>query len=213
MEARDLRRMTVEEYLDVDESSDERWEYVDGEVFPLLAARIDHNLAVVNVSSALSAVLRERPCMVLGSQQRVARAERGFFYPDVVVVCGPIARHPKDSETITNPTLLIEVLSPSTKDYDRAQKFDHYRSIDGLDEVLFVSIERREIERRRRMPNGDWVSSWFTRGVVELASAGVSLDCADVFAKLGPVETSQSRESPKAKRPSTVKARGRGKPS
>ncbi|MFO0709139.1 MAG: Uma2 family endonuclease [Sandaracinus sp.] len=184
MEARDLRRMSVEDYLALDASSELRWELVDGEVFELLAARVEHNLVVANLSSCLVTALRERPCVVLGSQQRVARSDRGFFYPDVVVVCGPVARHPKDDDTITNPTLLVEVLSPSTADYDRSHKFDHYRAIDGLDEILFVSIELREIERRRRMPNGDWISSWFTHGPIELRAAGVSVRCEDVFAKL-----------------------------
>ncbi len=176
--------MTVDEYLAIDASSRERWELIDGEVFEMLAARVEHNLVVVNVSSAMSHALGARPCFVLGSQQRIARADRGFFYPDVVVVCGSIERHPRDRDTITNPTLVVEVLSPSTKDFDRSEKFDHYRHIDSLTEVLFVSIERREIERRRRTADGEWTSRWFTTGPIELRAVGVTITCEDVFAKL-----------------------------
>lgn len=207
MEARDLRTMTVEEYLALDASSLERWEFVDGEVCEMLAARIEHNVVVVNVSTALSRALDARPSLVLGSQQRIARADRGFFYPDVVVVCGPVVRHPKDRETITNPTLVVEVLSPTTKDYDRSEKFDHYRHLESLAEVLFVSIERREIERRRRKTDGEWVSRWFTSGEIELACFGVTLRCEDVFAKL-PSE-SAGPEGTGARKPKRISPPGR----
>jgi Uma2 family endonuclease len=93
-EGRDLRRLTEDEYLAFDRESETRWEYVDGEAFECMAGRTEHNAVVANVSRALGNALGARPCIVLGSQQKVAtRATRGVHYPDVSVVCRPFERH------------------------------------------------------------------------------------------------------------------------
>lgn len=176
--------MSEDEYLALD-VSETPLDYVNGEAFECAGARAEHNLVVANVIRALGNSLDGRPCVVLASQQRVATMKtRAFHHPDVVVVCGAIERHPKDRDTITNPTLVIEVLSPTTADYDRGAKFDHLRTIATLDEMLFVSVDERIVEQRRRLPSGEWVSRWYDAGAIDLASVGVALTIEETFAKL-----------------------------
>lgn len=177
--------MTEDEYLAFDRASDTPWEFVGGEAFECSGARPEHNLVVANVAGALGRALAGRPCVVFGSQQKIAtRATGAYHYPDVVVVCGPIEHHPKDENVITNPKLLVEVLSPTTADYDRGAKFEHYVTIPSLDEVLFVSLGPRFVQRRRRHASGEWVMSWHHDGHVELGSLESTLAVAEVFAKL-----------------------------
>lgn len=185
MEARQLRQMSEDEYLALDGDGETRWEYVNGEAFECMAARAEHNLAVANVLRALGNALAKGPCVVLASQQKVAtRATRAFHYPDVTVVCGPLERHPKDENVVTNPSLLVEVLSPTTADYDRGAKFDHYRTLPSLVEILYVSVEARTVEHRRREAGGAWTQRWYSTGEVPLASASASLLVEELFEKL-----------------------------
>jgi len=185
MEARPLRVLSEDEYLTIEESNGALSDYVNGEAFECAGASEAHNLVVTNLAGRLSALLAERPCVVLSSQQRIATvATRAFHHPDLTVVCGAIERHPKDRNTITNPTLVVEVLSPSTADYDRGAKFDHYRSMASLGEVLFVAPEARTIEQRRRLPSGEWVVRWFSEGSIELAAIGATLEVHVAFTKL-----------------------------
>jgi Uma2 family endonuclease len=184
MEARDLRRMTLAEYLELDRSSDERWEYVDGSVF-VVAARPDHNLVKGKVYLALSRALEGRPCLVFPDGQKIStRKTRAYHYPDASVFCGPLVRDPDDDHALENPTLLLEVLSPSTADYDRGGKFVHYRSLVSLREYVIVSIEARLVERYRRLETGEWLMTEFTTGDVELSSIDARIRIEELWSDL-----------------------------
>lgn len=177
--------MSEDDYLALDRASEGRWEYVAGEAFELSGARPEHNLVVANVGRALGTALAGRPCVVLASQQKIAtRATGAYHYPDVVVVCGALERHPRADEVVCNPTLLVEVLSPTTADYDRGAKFEHYVTIPSLQEVLLISTGPRVVQRRRRQASGEWTLSWHHDGAVELTSVGVTLSLEDVYDKL-----------------------------
>lgn len=177
--------MSEDEYLALDRQSEWRWEYVAGEAFELGGARPEHNLVVANVGRALGVALADRPCVVLASQQKIAtRATGAFHYPDVVVVCGALERDRRAAEVVCNPTLIVEVLSPTTADYDRGAKFEHYVTIPSLAEVLLISTGPRVVQRRRRQPTGEWALSWHHDGAVELTSVGATLSLEDVYDEL-----------------------------
>lgn len=189
MEARELRKMSVEEYIALDRSSEEKWEYAFGEAFAMAGASRRHNAIVMNIAVALANALRGKPCFPLGGEQKIeTTATRAFHYPDITIVCGKPRIGAKDDHAITNPTVLIEVASPKTSDYDRGAKFDHYATIPELQEFVAVFTDTPRIEHRRRTPDGRWVLTHLLGGELVLESCGVTLRFEDVYADLERVE-------------------------
>lgn len=185
VQTRDHRRLSLEEYVALDRASDERWEYVGGEAFAMAGASPRHNAIVVNLTVALANALRGGACFPLGSDQKVATvATNAFHYPDVTVVCGKPRYAASDEHALTNPSVLFEVLSEGTSDYDRGQKFDHYATIPDLREYVVVFSSTRRIEHRKRTADGKWLVSDFIGGEVPLEALGISLALADVYADL-----------------------------
>jgi Uma2 family endonuclease len=189
MEARELRAMSIEEYIALDRSREERWEYVDGEAFAMAGASRRHNAIVANVFTALANALRGKPCFPLGSDQKIeTSATRAFHYPDISIICGRPRVSAKDDHAITNPTVLIEVASPSTSDYDRGAKFDHYSTIPELREFVAVFTESKRVEHRRRTSDGQWLLTHLLGGALTLESCGVAISLDDIYADLERVE-------------------------
>ena len=184
MEARDRRRMTLAEYVALEAGTDERWEYVDGEVF-VLAARPEHTHVKGRVYLLLVRALEGKPCFALGDGAKVStRKTRSYHYPDASVFCGPLVRDPGDENALENPTVIVEVLSPSTADYDRGGKFAHYRTLASLREYVVVAIDTRSVVRYRRLPSGEWLMTELEGGNLELSSIDVRLTIADLWVDL-----------------------------
>jgi Uma2 family endonuclease len=140
--------MTPEEYLQYERASDVRHEYEDGEIFAMSGASREHNLIANNVSSRLTLQLEDRPCEVYQSDMRVRiPATRSYTYPDVVVVCDPPQFEDTQLDTLLNPTVIVEVLSPSTEPYDRGKKLKYYRRIATLQEYILISQEDVSVEQ------------------------------------------------------------------
>ena len=185
MQTREHKRLSVEDYIALDRATDERWEYVGGEAFAMAGASPRHNAIAMNIAVTLANALRNRPCFPLGSDQKVATLATGaFHYPDITVVCGKPSFAPKDEHAITNPSVLFEVLSEGTSDYDRGEKFDHYATIPELREYVVVFSATRRIEHRKRTSDGKWLVSDAIGGEVALDALGISLALADVYADL-----------------------------
>ncbi len=148
---------TAEEYLTLERSASSKSEFHDGQIFAMTGASRKHNLVSGNIYRELSLQLKSRPCEAYINDMRVKAAEaRSYHYPDIVVVCGTPAFEDAQVDTLLNPTLLIEVLSPSTEAYDRGGKFAHYRKIPTLCEYLLVTQDQPSIERYVR--EGDvWI--------------------------------------------------------
>src|SRR5688572_21846950 len=126
-------RATEEEYLMKERPSPVKHEFLRGETYAMAGASAAHNLIASNTLRALGNQLQARPCMVLGSDQRVHVPTTGLYtYPDVTVICGQLRFHEKDPHSLINPLLIVEVLSDTTEDYDRGAKFSHYRTIPSL---------------------------------------------------------------------------------
>src|ERR1017187_5873973 len=149
--------LTPEQYLEIERKAEFKSEYYQGEMFAMAGARWAHNLILLNLASELRQQLRSRPCSVTSSDMRVRVNAKGLYtYPDVVVVCGEPQFLDERRDTLLNPTLIVEVLSESTEQYDRGRKFEHYRPLESLAEYLLVSSERVSVERYTRQPDGSW---------------------------------------------------------
>jgi Uma2 family endonuclease len=148
---------TPAEYLRRESTSDQKHEYLAGRVFAMAGASPKHNLVCGNVIRALGERLRGRRCAVMPSDQRVyVEATALGTYPDVTVLCGPGKSHPDFPQSLVNPSMLVEVLSPSTEAYDRGAKFDHYRRIETLREYILVSTDRVAVDHYLRETDGTW---------------------------------------------------------
>ncbi|HEX7316798.1 MAG TPA: Uma2 family endonuclease [Pyrinomonadaceae bacterium] len=152
-----VTHVTPEEYLAAERLSETRSEYLDGGVFPMPGATINHVQLVSNVAFELGLQLRTGPCRVLMSDLKVRMPDsRKFFYPDVVVVCAEPQFHDERKDVILNPDLVVEVLSPSTEAFDRGAKFRAYQTIESLKEYLLVSQGKPLIEQYIRNDDGEW---------------------------------------------------------
>ncbi len=170
--------MTMAEYLAYEAASDARHEFHDGTVVAMAGGTLEHAALAAAVAGELRQALLGMPCRVFSADARVRiTATRLTTYPDVSVVCGKVDSPADDPNAITNPTLLVEVLSESTEAYDRGAKAAHYRRIASLREYVFVSQTEPRVEVHRRNEHDRW--ELFESGLgqrAELASVGASLD-------------------------------------
>lgn len=152
-----LKQMTPEEFLEWEERQEQRYEYVDGEIIPVQAASGNHNLIVPNVCGEIRQFLKGKSCLVYGSQLRIsAKSMRSYFYPDVSIFCEKREVIDISGETYKNPTVIFEVLSPSTCDYDMGVKQQYYREIDSLKEYIIIDSRKVEVHIMRRVSNDTW---------------------------------------------------------
>ena len=176
--------LTPEEYLAFERQCEYKNEYYNGEVFAMTGASRPHNLILVNLGREVSQQLKGRPCETYTSDMRVLiPSTTNYFYPDLVVVCGEPRFADGHFDTLLNPTLVIEVLSPSTEDFDRGRKFEQYRKIGSLMEYVLVSQDRMHVERYGRRPEGDWLLSEFNdpEGTLKLISVECELAMSEVY--------------------------------
>ena len=153
MAKREERYITVEEYLAFEGASLEKHEYLDGRIYAMSGAMPNHNRVSANVLASLHAQFRGRGCEVFGSDMKVRVPATGLYtYPDVTALCGEARFDPGDQGVLLNPSVIVEVLSPSTEAYDRGTKFSHYRKIDSLREYVLIAQDRVRVERYARDP-------------------------------------------------------------
>jgi Uma2 family endonuclease len=177
-------RFTPEQYLALERQAEYKSEFLGGEIFAMAGASREHNLIAGNVFASLHAQLKGRPCETYPSDMRVKVTESGLYtYPDVVVVCGEPQFEDERGDTLLNPTLLVEVLSPSTEAYDRGDKFANYRLLESLAEYVMIAQDRRRVERFVRQPDGQWLFSEARQlgQAISLASIGCQLALDEVY--------------------------------
>ena len=179
-----VTRMTVEEYLVYDATHEGKHEFYNGEVVAMAGSTLVHALLAVNVSSALHVRLRGGPFRVFSSDLRIAIEQTGaYVYPDVSVVCGAARVIGEAPGATTNPTLLVEVLSPTTEAHDRGAKAAHYRHIEGLKAYALVSSMRRHVEVHYRGDDGIWrIHEAEAAGTVHIPTMDLALSLGDVYA-------------------------------
>lgn len=141
------RKYTIEEYLAFEARSDVKHEYYQGEIFAMAAATLDHNFIVANMLGTIKQHLKGKGCYPFGSDLRIYVQENGLFtYPDLSINCGDIKTLNDDNLNVLNPSVLIEVLSPSTRQYYRIDKFSLYRAIPTLREYILADTATAKIE-------------------------------------------------------------------
>ena len=177
-------RMSYAEYLAAEALAEVRHEFLNGEVWAMAGGTPEHSALAAAVILELGNALRGKRCRTFTSDVRVQIPETGLTtYPDVSIVCGQLETAADDKDAITNPIVLVEVLSDSTEAYDRGAKAAHYRRIASLREYVLVSQNEPRIEVHRRVESGRWELLEARPGeAIELASLGVRLDVAAVYA-------------------------------
>jgi len=187
MSSQSTTLLSPTEYLEQDRQAQHKSEYFQGQMFAMAGASPQHVLIVTNLVRELSQKLKGRPCRVYSSDLRLRVAPTGLYtYPDVMVVCGEAQFADDQKDTVMNPVLIIEVLSESTRDYDRGQKFQHYRTLPSLIEYLTVARDVPHIEHWIRQPENRWLLAEFSglNQSLHLASIGCVLPSSEVYEKI-----------------------------
>jgi Uma2 family endonuclease len=170
MSSHPLPRLTPEQYLEIERAAQVRSEYIAGEMFAMSGGTVNHARVSLNAASALRDQLRGRPCEAAGSDLRLYCERNGIFaYPDVVVICGPPKFLDQRRDVITDATAIVEVLSPSTRNYDRGEKFRYYRSLESFAEYLLLEQDEIRAEHHVRQPDGCWLFREITNPAAEIA--------------------------------------------
>lgn len=178
-----VQRLSPEDYLEQERRSPIKHDYSRGEVFATTGASPEHNLIVMNIGAALHAQLKQRPCRVYPSDLRVQIAD-GYVYPDVTVVCG--VPEFADGDNLRNPTLIVEVLSPATADYDLGGKFARYRQLSSLRDYLVVAQDQIALMLYSRQDDHRWLLTDTNdpKAILELPGIGCRLVVTDVYEKV-----------------------------
>lgn len=175
---------TLDEYLQLEEYANVKHEFLDGQIYAMAGGTPEHGAMAVRVGASLLAQLGGRPCNVYSSDVRIRVQATGLdTYPDLSVVCGTEQRDARDKNALINPIVLVEVLSPSTEEYDRGDKLDHYKQIPSLREVVLLSHDRPQLEIWRRAGESEpWAREIFATGEsAELAAIACTLSVDELY--------------------------------
>jgi Uma2 family endonuclease len=178
-----LPYVTPADYLAAERKSAQKSEYINGHVYAMAGASRVHNLIALNTASELRAQLRGRPCEAYVNDMRVKVERTGMYtYPDVIGLCEEPRFEDENVDTLLNPTVIIEVLSPSTERYDRGEKFAHYRRLESLREYVLIAQDIRRIDHYRR--DGDtWVLTEVSEpeSALVISSISCTLQLSDIY--------------------------------
>jgi Uma2 family endonuclease len=183
------KRATYAEYVAIANDSTVKYEYVAGEIIAMAGGTIAHARLISRMTSALDHALGGKPCIVLPSDMRVRiRAADRSTYPDLFVVCGQPEQDANDDHAVVNPTVIVEVLSDSSNDSDRTDKFAAYRRLGSLCEYVLVSQRERRIETYRRDGRRWFLDEYGPGERLQLESIAVELAVDDVYVdRVGPI--------------------------
>lgn len=175
--------MAYAEYLEIEAGSDVKHEYLRGEAWAMAGGTPEHGRVAIRVAAALTQALSGKPCEVFSSDVKLRIVDTDLTtYPDLQVVRGPLEAADDDPNAITNPLIIVEVLSDSTEAYDRGDKFAHYQRIGSLKEYILVSQREPRIEIFRRRAHGEWsYAQAGAGGILEIESIEAKLDVDAIF--------------------------------
>ena len=187
MQAQKQRYYTPEEYLEVEINSEERHEYIDGEVISVTGGTPNHNQILLNLGGAINFTLKRQPYRVFVTDQRLwIPKKRIYTYPDVLVVQGNLQFQEGRTDTITNPLMIAEVLSKSTVGYDRGDKFAAYRTIPSFQEYVLIEQYSMHVERFVKTETNQWLLSEYEgeKTTFSLMSIPFEITLADIYDKV-----------------------------
>jgi Uma2 family endonuclease len=185
--AQETRYYSPEEYLELEVNSEIRHEYINGLIIPITGGTPNHNQLALNFSGTLNYLLKRQPYQVFVTDQRLWIPTRKIHtYPDIMVVKTPLEYEQGRKDTLVNPVMIAEVLSKSTKSYDRDEKFAAYRTIPSLQEYILIDQYTMHVEQYFRTDNNKWIFSEFTDADVSLNLASISCQImlSDIYDKV-----------------------------
>ena len=175
------------EYWRRERNTIEKHEFYQGQIYAMAGTTTDHNRIAVDATVSLATQLRDKPCEVFASDQRIeVEATTLQTYPDILVACPPFAYDAGDAHTMTDAVVIIEVLSPSTAKYDRREKFDNYKQLSSLHHYLLIEQKQAKITHHYKDAQGRWQSEDFTSldEAVELAAIECQLELREVYRRV-----------------------------
>jgi Uma2 family endonuclease len=187
----ETKTYTAEEYLELEVNSLDRHEFINGEIILMAGGSPDHNEIALNLGGALKLALKGKPYRTFSSDQRLWVPQlNNYTYPDLIVVAKPIELQSGRTDTITNPLLIAEVLSKSTKAYDRDDKFAAYRSIPSFQEYLLIDQYRMRVEQYSKTDANKWIFSEYACAGdrLMLNSISVEVSLADLYENIEFIE-------------------------
>jgi Uma2 family endonuclease len=145
------------EYLELERLAETKSEYLDGRIYAMAGASLAHNTITMNLSREFGNRLRGGACRPFAGDLRVKVSETGLYtYPDLLVVCGELRFDDDARDTLLNPTLIVEVLSPSTEQYDRGEKFAHYQHLESITDYVLIAQDRPRVEHFHKLGHQEW---------------------------------------------------------
>lgn len=175
---------TITEYLEIEDHTDIRNEYINGEMIPMTGGTTNHNLVTGNLYLALRLALKGKNKPVFIENVRLFIAENNIFtYPDVMVIAGEPQYYNETQTTVTNPLIIIEVLSKATRDYDLGQKFEYYRTLNTLQEYILVDPEKTLIMAYHRDHHQTWLLNILENlnHILNLKSISLDIPLTDIY--------------------------------
>ena len=179
--------LTAQEYLAIERNAETKSEFHRGEMIPMPGASLKHIKINANLLHELILQVEARNFDVLGSDMRVRVPDTGLYtYPDLTVCIDEPIVEEKELDVLTNPSLIVEILSKSTEKYDRGAKFEHYKTLDSLREYLLLTQDRISAELFERQPDGSWTKTLFegAEGVLRLPALGVEIPLEKLYARV-----------------------------
>lgn len=178
------RKMSYAEYVEASPEWEIRHEWVNGDLLAMSGGTMRHAAISANIIGEFLTGLRGRPCRPFSSDQRVhVSATESSFYPDVTVACPPFRAADGDPNALIEPVVIVEVLSPSTRNYDLSEKFEHYRHLPSLQHYLAIEPERRHVLHLSRKDDG-WFRRDLEEGEVLLTGLDIALSLDAIYADL-----------------------------
>ena len=195
MSAHPHPRLTEEEYLRIERAAEFKSEFYDGRMYAMSGGSSAHALIIPNLAAELRQALKKKSCAVYVTELRLRiTARSSYTYPDIAVVCGAPAFADDQKDTLLNPNVLVEVLSPSTEAHDRGLKFSQYRQIESLQEYGLVSQSEPRVEIFRRQASGEWLlsESIGIEASVRFESIGCQVALSEIYHQVSFPETRES---------------------
>lgn len=174
MQALAIKQVSPQEYLRLERGAKEKHEYFEGRIIAMAGASLAHNRIVANLMREIGSFLKNKSCEILPSDIRISVPSfESYMYPDATIVCGKPDMEDEQFDTLRNPAVIFEVLSPSTEDYDRGKKFFFYRQIPSLQEYVLINTTKPFIEISRRKADNLWMFEEFSDGTSDLYIATI----------------------------------------
>jgi Uma2 family endonuclease len=177
--------ISQEEYLEMERTALDKHEYYQGEVFAMSGASLEHNRVFANLFGEIQGKLKGKDCQPYGSDLRIHIPKNTLYtYPDISIICGEAALTDDQFDTATNPSVIIELLSKSTRNYDRFEKFSLYREITSLQEYILVDTQRIHVEKHIRNADNSWqLTDYYSlTDTFIITAVNVPVSLADVYA-------------------------------